>query len=158
GDARFESPEQLKPLAQKLDDVSALVHFLVGEEQTTVIVATRRASGDDHSGEGTGAAPVPSLDVHAYAIQTSRAQLAEQVTRFTDAIARGLDTIAADGRAVYDRLLGPAREQLAKRTQLVIIPDDSLWTLPFEALRSPVGIAVVSTETVDRSLLDQGVT
>jgi tetratricopeptide (TPR) repeat protein len=40
-----------------------------------------------------------------------------------------------DAESLFDLLLGPARAQIEGRRQLVIVPDDALWTLPFEALR-----------------------
>jgi tetratricopeptide (TPR) repeat protein len=157
GDADFNSATQLEQvapqleqLAQKLNDVSALVHFVVGEERTTVLVATRK-HGEGSSAEARAEVDV---DVRAYTVQTPRVDLATQVLAFADAIERRRDTIAAEGRALYDRLLGPAREQLADRTQLVIVPDDSLWMLPFDALRAPGD----SAAPADRYLAEQGVT
>src|SRR5262249_39755007 len=142
-------------LASRMTDTSALVQFVVGDDQTTVIVATRKASKDlgelqtNTQGSAQPTAPTLALDpiwnrtvasvldVRAYPIEMSRAQLALQVAHFTESIMGRLETIDADGRALYDRLLGPARDQLAGRTQLVVVPDDWLWTLPFQALRTP---------------------
>jgi tetratricopeptide (TPR) repeat protein len=152
GDANFDSVDRMSELARQLNEASALVQFVVGDGQTTVLVATRRrrASEDASGADAAGAAAAtdvanaaeaaeaaPELDVRAYAVQTTRVALAAQIAQFTDAIERRLDTVAAGGRALQDLLLGPAREQLADRTQLIIVPDDALWTLPFEALQAP---------------------
>lgn len=129
GDANFNSATNLEQLAQQLTGVSAMVQFVVGDAQTTVLVATLAAP----TAEATS---VPALDVRSYAIDITRPQLAEQVARFNDAIERHLDTTSATARELYDRLLGPAREQLANRTQLIVVPDDALWILPFQALQT----------------------
>jgi tetratricopeptide (TPR) repeat protein len=168
GDADFNSAAQLEQLAQKLNGVSALVHFVVGEEQTTVLVATRKhaaaegaaaaggAGAGTGTGTGTGTGPVAvgELEVRAYATPTTRVQLAGQVFGFIEAITQRRDTVATQAHALYDSLLGPAREQLGDRTQLVIVPDDALWLLPFEALRAPGD----SADTGDHYLAQQGVT
>jgi hypothetical protein len=137
GDANFNSATNLEQLAQQLTGVSAMVQFVVGDAQTTVLVATLAAPQAEPQAEAAPApVPVPVLNVRSYAIDMTRAQLAEQVARFNDAIERHLDTTSATARELYDRLLGPAREQLANRTQLIVVPDDALWILPFQALQT----------------------
>jgi tetratricopeptide (TPR) repeat protein len=142
GEAKFTS---LDPLAAALPATAAFIHFVVGDDRTSVIVAThpRAASADGAAataaatatdGDGTSRQVVPRLDVHAFTVAVTRQQLAEQVWRYTDGIAKKADTVMADGRALYDLLLAPAADRLAGRTTLVIVPDDALWTLPFEAL------------------------
>jgi len=144
GDAELSS---LDPLADRLTDDSALVHFIVGDERTTAIVVTRKPTPTEAAIAGDAtiatafALPRAPLDVRAYTVAATRAQLADQVARFVNSVNRSPDTDAsgaADARVLYDRLLGPARDQLAGRTQLIIVPDDVLWTLPFEALKPSV--------------------
>jgi tetratricopeptide (TPR) repeat protein len=115
GETTFTS---LEPLIAALPANAAFIHFVVGDDRTSVIVVTRP-------------------DVQAFTVDVSRQQLAEQVWRYTDGIAKKADTVMADGRALYDLLLGPAADRLAGRKTLVIVPDDALWTLPFETLRPP---------------------
>lgn len=74
------------------------------------------------------------LDLFAYTIPVTRKQLADQVWRFTEGIAAKADTVAADARTLHALLLAPAAETLAGRSALVVVPDDLLWGLPFEAL------------------------
>jgi tetratricopeptide (TPR) repeat protein len=143
GEASFAS---LDPLATALPANAAFIHFVVGEDRTSVIVATHpRASSDgsavrtDGGDDGTNRQAAPRLDVHAFTVNVTRQQLAEQVWRYTDGIAKNADTVMADGRALYDLLLGPAAERIGGRTTLVIVPDDALWTLPFEALMPAEG-------------------
>jgi tetratricopeptide (TPR) repeat protein len=133
GDTELSS---LDALGAALPARAALLHFVVGDERTSVIVVTRPRTDAALSGASAAAAspPAAALDAYAFTVPVSRQQLAEQVWRFVDGIARRTDTVAADGRALYDLLLAPAANWLAGRSQLVLVPDDSLWTLPFEAL------------------------
>jgi hypothetical protein len=136
GEAKFSS---LEPLADALPLDAAFIHFVAGDDRMSVIVATHpRATSADGAaatdGDGTNRQSAPRLDVHVFTVAVTRQQLVEQVWRYTDGIAKKADTVMADGRALYDLLLGPAADRLAGRTTLVIVPDDALWTLPFEAL------------------------
>jgi tetratricopeptide (TPR) repeat protein len=154
GESKFTS---LDPLAAALAPDAALIHFVVGDERTSVIVAThpRAASAGgvaptDGGDDGTNAnrQGAPRLDVHAFTVEITRQQLAEQVWRYTDGIAKKADTVMADGRALYDLLLAPAADRLAGRTTLVIVPDDALWTLPFEALMPKDGRYLVEDAAI----------
>jgi CHAT domain-containing protein len=53
----------------------------------------------------------------------------------------------AEGRALYDALLGPIRETAQDRT-IVIVRDGQLNLVPFDGLREPSGHFVVETRTV----------
>ena len=53
----------------------------------------------------------------------------------------------AEGRALYDALLGPIRETAQDRT-IVIVRDGQLNLVPFDGLRDPSGHFVVETRTV----------
>jgi hypothetical protein len=140
GEAKFTS---LDPLAAALPADAAFIHFVVGDDRTSVIVATHpRAAGGDSAARTDGGDEVananrqaaPRLDLRAFTVDVTRQQLVEQVWRYTDGIAKKADTVMADGRALYELLLAPATDRIAGRATLVIVPDDALWTLPFEAL------------------------
>jgi tetratricopeptide (TPR) repeat protein len=140
GEAKFTS---LDALAAALPADAAFIHFVVGDDRTSAIVAThpRAAGGDSAAGTDGGdevananRQAAPRLDLRAFTVDVTRQQLVEQVWRYTDGIAKKADTVMADGRALYELLLAPAADRIAGRTTLVIVPDDALWTLPFEAL------------------------
>jgi CHAT domain-containing protein/tetratricopeptide (TPR) repeat protein len=66
-----------------------------------------------------------------------RKQLAEQVERFRRQLAnRDLGFRATAGR-LYQLLLAPARAALKNKRELIIVPDDVLWEVPFQALLTP---------------------
>lgn len=77
-----------------------------------------------------------------------RRELLEQVGRFRRQLAERDLLFGGASRALYDRLLAPARAQLGGRTALVIVPDDALWELPFQALQSPSGRYVLEEQAV----------
>jgi CHAT domain-containing protein len=66
-----------------------------------------------------------------------RAELRRRVKAFRDAIAQpgAADAqLMAEGRDLYRILLEPVEQRIGRRKHLVIVPDDVLFELPFEAL------------------------
>lgn len=61
--------------------------------------------------------------------------MAKEVESFRRAIEERDLEFAAPARRLYDLLLAPARAQLRGKTNLIIVPDDALWGLPFQALQ-----------------------
>lgn len=124
GEAPQSSVTQLNDLLERPE--TALVEYVVGDEQTFLFVVT---SG--------GQAAAPALKV--YTLNVKRRELTDRVGRFRRQLA-GRDLLfGGAARALYDLLLAPARAQLQGKTALVIVPDETLWELPFQALQSPAG-------------------
>jgi CHAT domain-containing protein len=120
GDA---SPVDAQQAAALLPDGrSALLEYLVTDERTYLFVLTR------------GTAP---LRVHSLEIR--RKELTERVSGFRERLGRRDLNIQAAAAELHDLLLRPARAQLEGKTQLIIVPDDVLWDLPFQALRHAGG-------------------
>ncbi len=77
--------------------------------------------------------------LNLYAIPGGRKALDRDVKRFREQIASrdlGYRTLA---QSLYRRLVAPAEQQLRGKSTLVIVPDSSLWALPFQALESDRG-------------------
>ncbi len=134
GEAPRASLTQLNDLLNRAD--TALVEYVVGDEQTFLFVLT---------GAGRAAA-APSLKV--YTLNVKRRELLDRVGRFRRQLAERDLLFGGAARALHDLLLAPARTQLAGRTALVIVPDDALWELPFQALQSPSGRYVLEDQAV----------
>lgn len=118
-------------------DRTALVEFLVADDATFLFVLARPA-GADRTG----------VRVQAFRLPLPRDRLAALVARFRRRLAdRDLD-FQQTAREVYDALLGPVDALLADRTALVVVPDDALWELPFQALRAPGGGYVIERASV----------
>ena len=94
-----------------------------------------------------------------------RPSLLAQVRRFRTAIAgqAPLAEVLPPARALYDRLLAPARGEI-RGDRIVIVPHAILHYLPFAALRSPAGrwlvedfaLSTLPSASVLRYLVDKG--
>lgn len=102
------------------DDSSAILEFMVGQEETYLFVIT----GKDK----------PALMVHSIPVKGKN--IAGLVDRFRQQMASRDPLFRKSAAAAFDTLLGPARNQLKGKTALIIIPDSDLWQLPFQALVS----------------------
>ena len=95
------------------------VEYVVTDRRTLVFTIAR------------GAVPIA---VRSIAI--TRDALDARVTKFRTSLESRDLGFAAEARALYDLLLGPAAAAMKGRTAVVIVPDGSLWDLPFQALPS----------------------
>ncbi len=96
-------------------------------------------------GEFGGGAWLVSLTRDARTVHRlpDRVELAHMVPLFRGLIERGDGLDAAAGVRLYALLLGGALDQLPSSIQrLILVPDGPLHHLPFDALRSPDGIAL----------------
>jgi CHAT domain-containing protein/tetratricopeptide (TPR) repeat protein len=119
GEAPIIKRDELNALLP--DASSALLEYVVGEEQTYLFVVTKGKS---------------EADVSLYKLPIKREELAKQTEGFRQQLA-GRD-LGFRGSAVklYDLLLKPAEAQLRGKTNLTIAADNLLWDLPFQALAS----------------------
>jgi CHAT domain-containing protein len=119
GEAPVIKAEELTALLP--DERSALLEYVVMDEATYLFAVTQAAERSD-------------ADVQVFTLPIQRAELARQVESLRQRLAwRDLGFRDA-ARRLYDLLLKPARAQLRGKINLVIVPDDKLWELPFQAL------------------------
>jgi CHAT domain-containing protein len=78
-------------------------------------------------------------DLQVYTLAVKAADVAERAERFRQQLAEDDLDFQPLARALYDLLLKPAQSQLQNKTTLVIVPDGTLWNLPFQALQSAAG-------------------
>jgi CHAT domain-containing protein len=109
-----------------LDTRTALIEFVVTDERTYLFVLTR----------GAGTASQPETDLKVYPVEIKQPELATRVENFRRALAERDPAFRQPARQLYELLLAPASAQLRGRDQLIIVPDDALWELPFQALQS----------------------
>lgn len=122
---RGEAPViKTEELAALLPDArSALLEYVVADHQTHLFVITTVAGKTE-------------AEVKVYTLPIKRAELTGQIEAFRQQLAgRDLGFRAAAAK-LYDLLLKPAQAQLKGKTNLLIVPDDKLWELPFQALRT----------------------
>ena len=119
GEAQPLKPEEAGGLLASSS--SALLEYVVTDDRILLFVIS----------EPIGKA---EPEVRAYPLQINRVGLAKQVAAFRSQLADRDLGFRASAAKLYELLLKPALAQLKGKTNLVIVPDDSLWDLPFQAL------------------------
>jgi len=120
---RGEAPIITVPeLASLLPDAaSALLEYVVTDAQTYLFAITKAAGKAE-------------AEVRLYPLPVKRAELAKQIEAFRQQLAERDLGFRASALKLSELLLKPAQAQLKGKTNLVIVPDDKLWDLPFQAL------------------------
>jgi CHAT domain-containing protein/tetratricopeptide (TPR) repeat protein len=121
GDIRpvsYDDAESLIP-----DSKTALLDFIVTDENVHLFVLTKDASG--HTALNT------------CTVKIERKSLAEKVERFRRRMENRDYDFQALSKELYVLLIKPAQKQLQNKSNLIISPDNVLWDLPFQVLLSP---------------------
>jgi len=119
GEASIIKTEELETLLP--DATSALLEYVVTDEATYLFVVSKP--------QGRAAA-----ETNVFTIPIKRTDLAKQIEGVRRRIAERNLGIRAPAHKLYDLLLKPAQSLLGGKSSLVIVPDDRLWELPFQAL------------------------
>ena len=119
GEAPIITKAELKGLLP--DSASALLEYVVGEDQTYLFVVTKENSR-------------PDVDVQVYKLAIKRKDLAKQTEAFRQQLAARDLGFRPASHKLYELLIKPAEVQLRGKTNLIISPDNNLWDLPFQAL------------------------
>lgn len=111
-------------LALMPDSRNALLEYVVTDEQTILFVLTRSSTKQ------------ASIDVKAFPIKINRSELSDLVQEFRKLLAFNHPGFRKPGERLYDLLLKPAEQVLEGKATLCIVPDGTLWELPFQALQT----------------------
>jgi CHAT domain-containing protein/uncharacterized protein HemY len=103
------------------DDSTAIVEYVLTDEQVYLFVVTR--------GAGT-----PQLKV--YTLNVRGTELTELAHTFRRRVAERDLAVKQLAARLYDLLIKPAEQQLKGVRKLCIVPDGALWELPFQALHA----------------------
>ena len=148
GEARPVTREDVAGLLT--DEHTAIAEYVVTENRTYLFVFTKGTDGKRRERAPLTAAPAapksadarwPSLKVHT--VEITRQELARRAEQFRRQLAQGDLLFSRRARELYDLLLGPAEEELKEKRRLVIVPDDKLWELPFQALQPREGVYLI---------------
>jgi CHAT domain-containing protein len=133
-------PLSLDEIASLLpNQQTAILEYVVAEEQTYLFVITRTAGGGTQLAATLDPHLSSPISLQVYPLKLTRAEVTDLAERFRRRIAnRSFDLNELAGE-LYRRLLQPAHEQLSNKQALIIIPDGSLWQLPFQALQATGG-------------------
>jgi CHAT domain-containing protein/predicted negative regulator of RcsB-dependent stress response len=133
GEAPIISAQEIAALLP--DARSALLEYVVTDDHTYLFAITRA--------EGK-----PEAEVRVYTLPIKRADLAKQTESFRRQLARRDFGFRDPAQQLYRLLLRPAHAQIEGKTNLIIVPDDNLWELPFQALIAEGGRYVIETGAV----------
>lgn len=114
------------------DDKTALLEFMVSDDETMLLVFTREGRDSQWS-------------ISAYPIKVDKEALGEQTRAFRSQMAARQLGFQASARHLYNLLVRPAAEQFKGKTALIVVPDGTLWNLPFQSLLDPSGHYLLET-------------
>ena len=129
GEVSWRSPAEAPTLVA--DAASAVLEYVVTEEKTYLFVLTKGS-------------PSPQV----YTLEISRKDLGQRVSAFRNLLGRRSLDVRRPAAQLYELLVGPARNQIADKTKLVIVSDDVLWEVPFQALEGAGGRYLVQDHAV----------
>src|ERR1051326_4989756 len=115
-------------LTALLGSTTAVVEYVVSDDHTRAFVITDRG-------------------VTGIRITAGARELDPIVARFTDALAHDDLAYRKDAQALYVMLMQPIETALRGKKAICIVPDGSLWRLPFEALIDRRGKFVIESRT-----------
>ena len=113
------------------DTQTAILEYSLTEDRVYLFALTQ----DSASARTQKARRGGAVTLKVYPLSVSPRDLAKRVSQFQELMATRDQKIQTSARELYDLLLGPAREQLTGKTNLIVVPDAILWRLPFAALQ-----------------------
>src|SRR5215213_7319854 len=113
GEAPIAKAEELASFVP--DESGALLEYVVDDDKTFLFVVTKS-------------------ELRVYTLPLKRDELAKQTEAFRKQLAARDLGFRGSAAKLYELLLKPAEAQLRGRTNLIIVPDNTLWDLPFQTL------------------------
>ncbi len=105
---------------------TAVLEYLVTKEKTFLFVIRKKTLTSEP-------------EIQTFTINLSAQELQKRTSTFQQMIASRRPAFAAEARDLYRLLLQPAAALLQGVDSLCIIPDGSLWEVPFQALQDATG-------------------
>ncbi|MFP5262212.1 MAG: CHAT domain-containing protein [Blastocatellia bacterium] len=136
---------------------AAVLQYVVTEDKTYLFALTKARQPQANTG------PPPDAPVlNVYTINIKQKELADRVSRFHGRLSQKDIDYPKFARELYDLLTGPARDDLKSKTDIILVPDGSLWQVPFQALQPSVNrfliqdyaISYAPSLTVLREMID----
>jgi CHAT domain-containing protein/Tfp pilus assembly protein PilF len=121
GESQPVKLDQIGPLLAEAN--GAALEYVVGEDESFLIALNKPSQS------GTG------IETRVYRIEMGRKALTDLVGQFRQRLANhdlGFQELAA---RLYSLLIKPAEQQLNGKRLLILVPDQVLWSLPFQALK-----------------------
>jgi CHAT domain-containing protein/Tfp pilus assembly protein PilF len=128
GETPIIKAEELASFVQ--DPTSALLEYVVDDDKTFLFVVTKS-------------------DLRVYTLPLKRDELAKQTDAYRKQLATRDLGFRAPAAKLYESLLKPAEAQLRGRTNLIIVPDNTLWDLPFQTLVNSANRFVIEDAAIN---------
>jgi CHAT domain-containing protein/Tfp pilus assembly protein PilF len=113
-------PLKFSEVESLIDKDTAIVEYIVTEESAHGFVITSAGSGQPN--------------IHSFPITITREKLSKEVKAFREKIASRNLLFQDEARKFHKLLIQPASQYLNGKTKLIVVPDHSLWELPFQVL------------------------
>jgi CHAT domain-containing protein len=104
---------------------TAILEYVVMEDKVHLFVLRKQRAADKNNG-------LVELTTHTINIKSKA--LSELTESFRQSVAERNLTAKASARKLYELLVKPAEAELRDVRKLCIVPDGTLWNLPFQAL------------------------
>jgi CHAT domain-containing protein/Tfp pilus assembly protein PilF/ketosteroid isomerase-like protein len=104
------------------DDKTAILEYVVEEKDSYLFVIAKAAGSEKR------------ITLKVYPLGLNAKLLAKETESFRKSVADRDLSVKTPARQLYDQLIKPAEAQLRGVNKLIIVPDDVLWDLPFQAL------------------------
>lgn len=115
------------------DEHSAALEFSNADDRTQLFVLSLN-----------GSKPI----IKSYSIEIKGKELGSLIDEFRTSIETGDLGFSEKSRNLYSLLIKPAATQLIGKNNLIIVPDDVLWNLPFQALQTLDGKYLAETTAI----------
>lgn len=124
-------------LASLLPNTStAILEYVVTDDKTFLFIITKALGKSEKN------------DIKVHTLSIKRSELIKDTESFRRQLAeRDLGFRSMAGK-LYDLMLKPAEAQLRGKTNLIIVPDDKLWDLPFQALINNKGKFLIENAAI----------
>ena len=127
----------------KMDEMSGLLpdasngalEYVVADDKTYLFTITKAAGNGD-------------VEIQIYTLPIKREELAKLVEAFRQQLGERNLGFRRSAEKIYDLLLKPAEAQIKGKTHLIIVPDDKLWDLPFQALVTDGGRFLIENAAI----------
>jgi CHAT domain-containing protein/uncharacterized protein HemY len=117
------------------DGKTALLEFVVKDDKTFLFVITKKNNSPKPNAHQVKS-PVDAVELQVYPLNIRQKDLQALTQTFVKAISIRSAGYKESAAKLYNTLLKPAQAQLRNINDLIIVPDDVLWELPFQALQS----------------------
>jgi CHAT domain-containing protein len=114
---------------------SALLEYVVTDDKIYLFAVTQ-ADGK------------AKAETQVYTLPIKRDGLGKQIETYRQQLASRDLSFRAAASKLYQLLLKPAEAQLRGKTNLIIVPDDTLWDLPFQALLTGASRFLIEDATI----------